>query len=159
MYTTYVGFYYEKKMSLFDYRNLFNHFLQLWFWTKILMCKYINMSKVDCEKNILEYFVQKVVPQLQINPCAKVVWHKSPYIIWYLQTKVSINGVIFFCTFTNWNVSHVKCFFLILKKDSFVWFLYNLVWYKSGIGWNQKFYIKWGTFKYQQDFAMFNFFL
>ncbi len=81
-----------KKESLLVYRNLFNHFLQLRFWTKILMCKYIHMSKVDCEK---ESFVQKVVPQLQIIPCAKVVWYKSPYIIWYLQAKVSKNDVIF----------------------------------------------------------------
>lgn len=36
------------------------------------------------------------------------------------------------------------------EKDSFLWFIYNLLLSKSGIIWNGKFYITWGTFNHKQ---------
>jgi hypothetical protein len=48
------------------------------------------------------------------------------------------------------NVSHVKYFFNVMKRDSILWFLYNLIWYKIETIWNQKFYSKWGIFNCKQ---------
>jgi hypothetical protein len=70
-----------------------------------------------------------------------------------LQVKVSIfvyhNGHFFallwikMCFMSN-------VFYNFMKWDSIIWLLYNLIWYKSVIIWNQKFYVKWRTFNHRQ---------
>jgi hypothetical protein len=124
---------------------------------------YVSTKSID-----VQYMWSKVVHK--VPTISKTYWcnpwsPQTPSIVTMYPSKLCIKFVdrvfasysvhfwtsqcCFFYTLMNYNVSHVKKIITLIKRDLVIWLLYNLLWYKSGIIWNQNFYIKWGTFNWK----------